>query len=443
MNPDDGPSAGNSLALRNAIASQHPGIVDEIEGAINTLRKLKGIADPALTEPPPAYDDQAALATVEATSALTALPAGANPLSTREAAKTEFEPSLRAEVAILAGGSTFGRYQIVRLLGRGAMGAVYLAYDTQLHRHVAVKTPLLGPDPQVVQRFFREARALAQLRSPYICPIYDAGQIGRIHYLSMAFIEGQPLTRSIAEGKLRTAAEISAVIKKIAQALQKAHDMGIIHRDLKPDNIMIDNEGEPIVMDFGLARRVDDDVQVTLSGVLLGTPAYMSPEQVDGDPRKIGPSSDLYSLGVILYQMLSGRLPFKGSLTSILRQIERDPPPRPSDFNSALGTESLLERVCLKMMAKLPADRYASMAEVVRALDQSLGRQDEPIAKPSAFSRVKAWSTGMFSLRGRTTNASQAIDKLSLGGQSVDPAQETMADPQSELAVRNRPPGSG
>jgi serine/threonine protein kinase len=270
---------------------------------------------------------------------------------------------------VLAAADSFGRYQIVRLLGRGAMGAVYLAYDTQLQRHVALKTPFLGGNPQIIERFYREARSAAQLRSPYICQIFDVGEISGIHYMSMAFISGVPLTKMLAEGRLQGTKDIVEITRKVARGIQKAHEHGIIHRDLKPDNIMIDSDGEPVVMDFGLARRVDDDAMLTSAGSLLGTPAYMSPEQVDGDPRKIGPATDIYSLGVILFQLSTGRLPFQGSITAILRQISTDQPPRPSAIATTVAPGSRLEQICLKMMAKPVADRYASMAEVIKALD--------------------------------------------------------------------------
>ncbi len=362
------------IPLGEAIQSQHPGIAQEIEGAIRTLHKLKEMAGPGSPTPFPAEGGPDLFG---ATQAMTVGTSGVRDVEARLIAATEAEPHAGAELPLLEASTSFGRYQITRLLGKGAMGAVYLAYDTQLHRHVALKTPLLGQSPQAIQRFFREARAAAQLRSPYLCPIYDVGQIGQLYFLSMAFIEGQPLTRAIAEGRLKTVGDVTTVTKKVAQGLQKAHERGIIHRDLKPDNIMIDQDGEPIVMDFGLARRVNDEVQVTMAGVIIGTPAYMSPEQVEGDPANIGPSTDIYALGVVLYQMLTGRLPFRGSITSILRQIGSDLPPKPSTFNLEIGEDSPVERICLNMIAKSPADRFASMADVVAALDR-LTHQEEP-----------------------------------------------------------------
>jgi serine/threonine protein kinase len=382
MTREDGLNVPESV--RSAIQSQHPRIGDEIQGAINTLRKLQWIAgEPAAAAADPAGTDDGE-ASIEATSE----GVGATP------------PADAARPApLLAARDTFGRYQIVRLLGRGAMGAVYLAYDSQLQRHVALKTPILGGNALVVDRFLREARAAAQLRSPNICPVYDVGQIGGIYYLSMAFIEGQLLSRAIAEGRLADGRAIAGVIQKIARGLQKAHELGMIHRDLKPDNIMLDADGEPVVMDFGLARRVDEDAGLTAPGRILGTPAYMSPEQVDGDPKKIGPATDVYSLGVVLYVMLTGRLPFQGSITAVLRQIACEQPSRPSLVNPALGEASPLDGVCLKMMAKSHWDRYASMTEVIDALEEAFPRERPPAVHPLLWRRLVAWSGRLFTSR--------------------------------------------
>jgi serine/threonine protein kinase len=375
--------------LHTAVQSRLPGIAEEIEGAIHTLRKLQGIAGPALLR-----GSEAAGSSLLATAA--GAQEGADPLA------QTVDPTVPPDSVggrpdgpahTLVAGETFGRYQIVRLLGRGAMGAVYLAYDSQLQRHVALKTPTLGGNPQTIDRFFREARAAAQLRSPYLCPVYDVGQLGGIYYLSMAFIDGKPLGQVMAEGRFKDTRVIGAVLAKLARGMQKAHEASIIHRDLKPDNIMIDADTEPIIMDFGLARR-SDDITLTAAGKLLGTPAYMSPEQVEGDPTKLGPATDIYSLGVVLYQLLTGQLPFRGSLTSVLFQIARDEPPRPSVVRPELGAGSPLEHICLRMMAKAPADRYPCMADVARAVEEAFApRAEAPAAPPSAWQRLWTWLT--------------------------------------------------
>jgi serine/threonine protein kinase len=394
--------------LRTAIQSQHPGIADEIEGAINTLRKLRMIAGPS--EPPGEPGEDAGDPSLLVTADGTVVRESASDPSLVLTTEGTFTPAAAADggpdpapavgtvadqtgaraFPVLAAGEAFGRYHIVRLLGRGAMGAVYLAYDSQLQRHVALKTPSLEENRPTIERFFREARSAAQLRSPYLCPVYDVGRIGGVYYISMAFIDGEPLGRKITDGKLKGHGVAVALTVKIARGVHKAHEAGIIHRDLKPDNIMVDPDGEPVVMDFGLARRFDEDVHLTTPGRLLGTPAYMSPEQVDGDPKKIGPATDVYSLGVILYQMLTGRLPFKGSLTSVIRQIASEAPPRPSALNPNLPADCPLERVCLKMMAKSPADRCSCMTEVAQALEPIFTNPATPVVRPSAWSRV--WS---------------------------------------------------
>jgi serine/threonine protein kinase len=366
--------ASGTESLRTAIQSQHPGITEEIEGAINTLRKLQGIAG---------VPQRGGVSAEEATdSSLEDVPI----------IHTAADTGGVREQPVLVAGEGFGRYQIVRLLGRGAMGAVYLAYDSQLHRHVALKTPSLEENRPTIERFFREARTAAQLRSPYICPVYDFGHIGSVYFLSMAYIDGEPLGRKLAQGNYKEGPAIATLIAKIARGMHKAHDAGIIHRDLKPDNIMIDQDGEPVIMDFGLARRFDEEVFLTSPGGILGTPAYMSPEQVEGDPKKIGPPTDIYSLGVILYQLLAGRLPFKGSLTSVLRQIGSAEPPKPSAVNADLGAASPLEPICLRMIAKLSAQRYPSMAEVVQALEQAFTKPPPPAPKPSVWGRLWSWA---------------------------------------------------
>jgi serine/threonine protein kinase len=267
----------------------------------------------------------------------------------------------------------FGRYRIKTVLGQGAMGAVYLAHDTQLDRQVALKIPKFTDDPNgdLLERFYREARAAATLRSPNICPVFDVGEINGQHYITMAFIEGRPLKDFTQSKKVHPEKQIAVTIRKLALALQEAHEIGVIHRDLKPANIMMDKKGEPVVMDFGLARRSrSDDVHVTQSGAILGTPAYMSPEQIAGNQQLIGPQTDIYSLGVIMYELLTGEMPFKGNLMSILQQIALNTPRPPSELRSDLNPQ--LEQICRKMMAGDLAERFKSMKEVAQSLQDFL-----------------------------------------------------------------------
>jgi serine/threonine protein kinase len=260
----------------------------------------------------------------------------------------------------------FGRYSILRALGEGAMGAVYLAQDTQLEREVALKTPQLSDnsEPELLERFYREARAAATLRHPRICPVYDVGEIDGTHYITMAYIEGRPLSDFVNPAVRQTDQQILIAVGKIAQALAEAHRRGIVHRDLKPANIMVDRQGEPVVMDFGLAQQIrPGEIQrLTQTGVILGSPAYMSPEQVEGDPTKVGPAADQYGLGVILYELLTGQVPFTGSLASVLGQILSKTPTRPIRLRPDLDPR--IDTLCMKMLAKNPADRFASLSGV-------------------------------------------------------------------------------
>jgi serine/threonine protein kinase len=272
----------------------------------------------------------------------------------------------------------FGRYRIVRQLGRGGMGTVYLAHDTQLDRLVALKVPhFVADDPTALERFYREARVAATLDHPNLCPIHDVGQHEGVHYLTMPYIEGEPLSASVAAGSPAPERQIAALIRQLALALEEAHCRGIIHRDLKPSNIMMNRRSEPVVMDFGLARQTDSkDVRLTQSGAIVGTPAYMPPEQVDGATTLLGPTCDVYSLGVILYELLTGRLPFQGGTSQVLCQILRDEPRRPSVYRPDLDPR--LEVICRKAMAKRIKERYPSMADLATALEQFLHAPPAP-----------------------------------------------------------------
>lgn len=287
----------------------------------------------------------------------------------------------------------FGRYRILKRIGEGGMGTVYLAHDTHLDREVALKVPHLSAQecPEILERFYREARAAAMLQHPNLCPVYDVAELHGIQYLTMAYIAGRPLSSFIkaAREKPLPQRQVAIIVRQLALGLQEAHAHGIVHRDLKPSNIVIDTRGEPIVMDFGLARRAERaDAQLTHSGVLLGTPAYMAPEQVRGDVKRMGPACDIYSLGCILYELLTARQPFTGALSSVLYNMVHQPPNSPILFRADLDPR--LAEICLRALAKAPEDRFASMAHFAAALQAYIS--DEPLPLATAEPPGSAWT---------------------------------------------------
>jgi len=282
----------------------------------------------------------------------------------------------------------FGRYELRALLGRGGMGAVYLAHDSQLDRLVALKIPRIGDDDRPLwrERFLAEARAAATLHHPNICPVFEVGEADSRPYLTMAYIEGETLSARLRRTGPPTIPGAVALVRTITRAMAEAHDRGIVHRDLKPANVIIDKRGQPVVMDFGLALRpaATDDLRLTLSGVAMGTPAYMSPEQAGGDHDVLGPPTDVYALGVILYELVTGRVPFQGkTFGKLLAQIERDPPPLPSALNAAI--DPALEAIIVKALEKAPERRFATAGDLADALDAyARGEHDAVGAKHGA-----------------------------------------------------------
>jgi serine/threonine protein kinase/HEAT repeat protein len=307
----------------------------------------------------------------------------------------------------------FGRYRILKCLGKGGMGSVYLAHDPQLDRQVALKEPHFssGDGPQVLERFAREARAAATIDHPNICPVYDVGVHDGVHYVTMAYIEGRPLSELVRDGKPLPPRPAAAVVRKLALALAEAHRHGVIHRDLKPSNVMVNRRKEPVIMDFGLARRVNkDDERLTKAGAVLGTPAYMPPEQVSGDVQAMGPACDVYSLGVMLYEMLTGRPPFQGQLASVFAQILTREPEPPSKLRPGLDPD--LEAICLKAMAKKPKDRFTSMDEMADALERYLkGEASSVKTRPAAASTAKGQAAGV-TKKGDSLEGSEMAENL-------------------------------
>ena len=275
-------------------------------------------------------------------------------------------------------------FQILQQLGVGGFGAVWKALDTRLHRDVAIKVPRMGlMDRHAQERFLREARAAAQLRHPNIMTIYEIGSQNDSPYIISEFIRGKTLGE-LTKSELQSPKSAAALVSKIAGALHHAHERGVIHRDIKPSNIMIDERGEPIVMDFGLAQRDSGDASVTREGAVMGTPAYMSPEQARGDSRDVTPSSDVYSLGVILYELLTGQLPFRGTAEDMMRQLAYVDPASPRMLNRSIPKD--LETITLKCMAKRPEDRYASAASLAADLNR-FSEGLEILARPTSPSR--------------------------------------------------------
>ena len=269
-----------------------------------------------------------------------------------------------------------GRYRLIRVLGQGAYGQVWLGHDDELRRYVAIKlpTPQRLAQPEEAETYLSEARTLASLDHPNIVPVFDVGKTDAgCCYVVSKFIEGSDLAQGMRKGRL-PAADSVELITTIAQALHHAHEHGLIHRDIKPANILIEESGKPFVADFGLAVRETDPAR----GV-VGTPAYMSPEQALGEGHRLDRRSDIFAIGVVLYQLLTGERPFQGSTTTeVLDQVIWSDPTPPRERDQSIPVE--LERICLKALAKRASDRYASAAELA---DDLCCWKSGPLAEPT------------------------------------------------------------
>ena len=284
----------------------------------------------------------------------------------------------------------FGDYELIEVIAQGGMGVVYKARQMRLNRIVALKMILTGAfaDEEEIKRFYQEAEAAAKLDHPGIVPVYDVGCCDGQHYYSMAFIEGKSLAARIKESPIDPR-ESAKILLQIARAVHVAHEAGFIHRDLKPANILLDGKNEPRIVDFGLAKSSRDDSDLTRTGTVMGTPNYMPPEQATGRNKEVTNASDVYSLGAILYTLLTGQPPFvAGNSTETLMQVLQDHPLRPRNIKVGIPVD--LEAICAKCMEKKPADRYSSAENLAADLERFLG--GTPIhAKNDWRRRLKRW----------------------------------------------------
>ena len=269
----------------------------------------------------------------------------------------------------LAPGDQLGRYRILWPVGHGAMGVVFLAYDPDLDRQIAIKVPFLeGPHAErLTQRFRREAKLTASLRHPNICRVLDVDRQNDIDFLTMDYVDGTSLETLLKSGPLMPPAQAVQIVRKIASALQEAHAAGVIHRDVKPSNILIDRRGEPVLTDFGLARRPEiDQSEQTRPGEWLGTPAYMAPEQFSGNSDDVTPGCDIFSLGVVLYRLLTGQRPFDDGHRR--EEVARRTPPKMPHLVRA-GLSATLSEICLRALRFDPRERFSSAGEFAAALE--------------------------------------------------------------------------
>lgn len=384
-------SCGGSLA--DGLANTHSLVVDQ-SGKPNNALNLQANTLSVVKEPP--VNPESNAATIDSGQI------GSAPASGAPQGGAAVPPRL---------GLMFGDYELLEEIARGGMGVVYKARQTGLNRIVALKLVLGGQfaDERALARFQVEAEAAATLNHRHIVPIYDIGECEGQHYFSMRLVEGGSLSKRIGEFlltekggdsqsssssrprtliKQQTTKTIDLMID-VARAVQHAHVHGILHRDLKPANILLDEKGEPHVTDFGLAKRIEGQSQITHSGTVLGTPSYMSPEQARGD-KNVSTAADVYGLGAILYELLTGKPPFRGqSPIETIRQVIEREPDRPRNINPNIDRD--LETIALKCLEKEPSRRYSS-AEAL-AKDLECCRNGEPIsARPAGvYERVARW----------------------------------------------------
>lgn len=398
-------------------SSLHSEKTERMEGDLNRVSEAaKDAADEVTMAPQDPPADRKQQTTIQSSGQTV------TPIDDQQTLAHDSAPSRPQSMAVGVVGKKFGDYRIEAEIARGGMGVVYRAHQLSLNRQVAIKMILSGnlAGEDDVRRFYVEAEAAAKLEHPNIVPIYEIGQLEGQHFFSMGFVDGGSLDRLISENTLPAKTAVQLMIS-VCEAIQFAHDNGIVHRDLKPANILLaksnlskgssassltrvsssvsrsssiasaakmELEWIPKVSDFGLAKQLNSRSELTGTGQILGTPSYMPPEQAEGSHESIGPLSDVYSLGAILYRTLTGRPPFQSSspMETILQLLNQDPV-APRNLNPSIPLE--LETVCLKCLQKDPAKRYSSAQELSDDLGRWL-RGDPIMARPMSLAEKSA-----------------------------------------------------
>ncbi len=320
-------------------------------------------------------------------------------------------------------GKQLGPYRVVAPLGEGGMAAVYKAYQAGMDRYVALKIlpRYFASDPQFVGRFEQEAKVLARLLHPHILPVHDYGEADGYTYIVMPFVDSGTLADLLRGGPL-SLAQIRSIIAQVGDALDYAHSQGVIHRDVKPSNILVDQRGNCLLTDFGIAKMVEATVHFTRTGGLVGTPAYMSPEQITGE--ELDGRSDIYSLGIVLYEMATGRPPYQAETPpAIFVKHLHDPLPPPRSLNPSLP--EAVERVILKSLAKRREDRYQTGGDMVQALRSVI--PDTPLTESVPVDEETAVISGEVVIEGTDSDLAEAIDTELL----VTPTEPPLPTPTS------------